>query len=210
MASIIQNYKKSIINTKEKGINMNKINLISTFIIAFYLAGCAPSPQSIQQAIEQTQTAMPTIEPTFTPKPTEKLTTATTPQIEKTLDATIIGLSNIVQNLSDVESVTTFRIGEVSFEVELRTKWASKENQSNTSFEVIQVLSHFFGALRNGQDLYFVKGQPDQFSILLTTYSIDGKYKYSSLTYYDALVKLYNKQMTYDEWVKESGANFVN
>jgi hypothetical protein len=87
--------------------------------------------------------------------------------------------------------------------------WASKDAQPNVTFEAIEALADIFGQMSEDQALNFVTGKPQHFSILLITYSADQDYKYSSLTYYDTLVQLYNKRITYDEWVKAAGAAFV-
>jgi hypothetical protein len=101
------------------------------------------------------------------------------------------------------------RPGKDSPEIELKTTYASKKYQPNVSFEVIQTLADIFDQAPKDKALNFVTGKPSHFSILLTTNSNDGDYKYSSLTSYDTLVKLANKQITYDELVTEAGAAFV-
>jgi hypothetical protein len=198
---------------------MNKV--YSRISILVLLVACAPSASQIQSqiqtAVAQTQAALPTAALTDTPEPTStitptKLPTNTAlPTADNTLEAIInTDLTGMLEKIFDVETVTTVRPGSESLEIELRTQWASKDRQPDVSYEAILVLATVFGSASENQDLPFVAGNPQHFSILLTTYSVDGDYKYSSLTYYDTLVKLYNKQITYDEWVNEAKAGFVN
>jgi hypothetical protein len=130
-------------------------------------------------------------------------------QYQETIEAIPIGIANMLKDVDGVDSVTMVRPGVVSLEIELRTMWASKDKQPNVSFKAIQMLAIVFGGTSENTDLLLVTTHQQHFSILLTTYSIDGDNKYSSLTYYDTLVKLYNKQITYDEWVNEANAGFV-
>jgi hypothetical protein len=200
---------------------MNKnYSRTSILVLILILVSCTPSASQIQSqiqtAVEQTQAALPTVALTDTPEPTStitptKLPTDTAlPTADNTLEAIIhTDLAGMIEKLGDVETVTTVRPGSESLEIELRIQWASKDRQPDVSYETILMLAIVFGSASEEQDLPFVAGNPQHFSILLTTYSVDGDYKYSSLTYYDTLVKLYNKQITYDEWVNEAKADFV-
>jgi len=194
----------------------NKGLIIILCLLIFLLSACAPSPQSIQTTIAQTQAALPTValtdttEPTSTLTPTERPTNTALPQTDKTIEAIVnFDIAGMLEKLGDVETVTTVRAGSESLEIELRTQWASQDRQPDVSYEAIRSLAIVFGGASEDKDLLFVAGNPQHFSILITTYSVDGEYKYSSLTYYDTLVKILNKQITYDEWVKASGAGFV-
>jgi hypothetical protein len=119
-------------------------------------------------------------------------------------------VSLIETYVSDVESVTVIRRGQESLEIELRTVWASKDRQADVSYQVMRVLSDVFADTTEGKALNFVTGKPKHFSISLITFSTDGDYKYSSLTYFDTLKKLHNKQITYEEWLAEAKAGFIN
>jgi len=202
---------------------MNKnYSRTSILVLMLLLVACAPSASQIQTSIAQTQAVLPTIILTNTPEPTstsvptstyvptKRPTITAPPQVEKTVDTILISIAELLENnISDVDSVTTIRPGNDSLEIELKTIWASKDRQPNISFEVIQILAIAFNVPED-KALNLVTGNPEHFSILLTTYSTDGGYKYSSLTYYDTWVKLYNKRITYDEWLNEAGAGFVN
>ncbi len=204
---------------------MKRILLV---FIMFILVACNPSKFAIQTAIAQTQSAptstlyptnilLPTTTPnptrislpTSTSLPTEQPTITASPQVQETKDAILLDIAQMLEESGDTESVTTIRPGQDSLEIELVVKWASRDRQPNASFEVIKLLAIVFGGADERKALNFVTGNPTNFSILLNTYSAGGDYKYSSLTYYDTLVKLNKKQITYDEWVSESGAGFV-
>ena len=166
------------------------------FIFTLLIASCQPSQQSIQTPIALTQASIPTATSTITPVPTNTplptITLTSTPlptdtpyptipptisaaQIEKTIDALLISIADLLKNhISDIDSVTTIRPGNDSLEIELRTIWASQDNQPNVSFEVIQVLAEIFSQTTEGKAFNLVKGNPTHFSVLLTTYLVDG------------------------------------
>lgn len=203
-------------------------NKLLLLCCVFFLVACQPSAADIEKAIAQTQAAMPTDMPTATPEPTKKIVNTARPwptntriptmtkvPITSTPTHSVQDILNDVATLimaydDGVESVTTIRPGSESLEVELRTQWASRDRQPDVSFQVIKTLADVFGDIKESSALKVVDGSPEHFSILLTTYSTDGDYKYSSLTYYEDLVKLHNKQITYDEWLVASKAGFVN
>jgi len=166
-----------------------------------------PTEARIPTKTKTLRTPMPTktktLMLTLTSRPTK------TPDQEEVVQRVIDTLAEYIESYNDVESVTTIRKGDESFEIEAKTLWASKDKQPSVSFQIIQALAEVFGAITEDKALNFVKNYPEHFSVLLTTYSTDGGHKYSSLTYYDTLVKLVNKQITYDEWVTESGAGFL-
>lgn len=203
---------------------MKKIILLS--LVFILLAGCGPTEADIQQAIEETQAAAPTIEPTDPNQPTKEPTrkpTPTyrptntfsaplptkTPSAESIVNNTIEGLKELILVYSDTESITVIRPGKEAFEIEVKTMWASKDSQPDVSFEIIKIVAEVMGTATETQLLYFIDGYAEKFSVIITTYSTDGDYKYQSRTYYDSLIKLYNKQITYDEWVQESNAGFM-
>jgi hypothetical protein len=195
---------------------MNKsYSRISILVLILLLVACAPSASQIQTAVAKTQAVLPTDtlanipEPTSLTTPTKLPVGTTVAQFQETIEAFPLALANMLEDVDGVDSVTMVRPGVVSLEIELRTTWASKDKQPNVSFNAIQMLADVFGGTSEDWALLFVKTHQQHFSILLTTYTIDGDYKYSSLTYYDTLVKLYDKQITYDEWVNEAKAGFV-
>jgi hypothetical protein len=194
---VIPNYKEGIMKN-------------ALFLMLIFLSACAPNESAIkvtvQAAMAQTQSAIPTVTitvspiPTSSPMPIIKSTNTIEPTIatttEPTLNANLILVANLLKRTysDDIDSITAIRRGVNSLEIELTTKLTSAEGQPRISFDAIQTLATIFGQLSEARDLnLFVTGIPPHFSILLTTYSIDRNYKYSSLTYYDALVKLYNK-----------------
>jgi len=201
---------------------MKKLLLIT--LVFILLAGCGPSEADIQKAIEETQAAAPTIEPTEEPtqQPTKKPTptyrpTKTlnsplptiTPNVQSIVNNTIEGLQELILGYTETESINVIRPGKEAFEIEVKTMWASKDSQPDVSFEIIKILADVFGNTTETQLLNFIDGEVDNFSVIITTYSTDGDYKYQSRTYYDTLIKLYNKRLSYEEWVQESSADFA-
>lgn len=213
---------------------MKKLILLS--LVCILLAGCGPSEADIQQAIEQTQAAAPTIGPTETlrnlliqptdpnaptkvpyksptPKPTKTARPTSkptnTPNVDKIVNDTIAGLEELIIGFTETESITMIRPGKEAFEIEVKTSNYAKDSQPDISFEIAKILGEVFGTATETQLLHFIDGYAEKFSVIITTYSAEGKYKYQSRTYYDTLIKLYNKRITYDEWVQESNAGFM-
>jgi len=198
-------------------------------LVLILLVACGPTEADIQQAIEETQAAAPTAEPTKNIEPTEEPTKkptrkpsptyrptntfsaplpTNTPNVQSIVNKTIEGLQELILGFTDTESINMIRPGKEAFEVEVKTMWASKDSQPDVSFEIVKVLADVFGQTTEYQLLNFIDGEVDKFSVIITTYSTDGDYKYQSQTYYDTLIKLYNKRITYEEWVQESNAGF--
>jgi hypothetical protein len=208
---------------------MKKFILLTCCI--FLLVGCQPSAEDIEKAIAQTQEAdqsketstqipvatpedtliVPTFtsQPTITKQPTAQPTKTSTPDVDTLIEDLIVDISDVILEYTDVESITTIRKGSKSFEIEVRTMYASKDRQPDVSFQIIKLLAEIFGDVDEDRLINLVEGDTPHFSVSLTTYSVDGDYKYSSLTYYDSFQKLFKKQITYEEWVEVAGAGFV-
>lgn len=202
----------------------------------FILAGCAPATSiptiDIELAIQQTLTAQPadtstptlpppTLTPTFLPtssptkevvptsiiKPTETLETNTLEELQDEFVELLIQFLEDGEGLEDIESVTLVRLNDDGIlEIELKSRWASRDSQPDLSFTIISWFSVAFSEfteetfykLANGHDLIFS----------LTTYSTDGDYRYKSETNVELLHKLYQKKVSYEEWVQEANAGF--
>lgn len=161
-----------------------------------------------------TATAQPTNTPipaaTNTPKPTNTAeptnpTPKPTTDINELRTQLLDAVATDVGNILDVQSVTLTRFNKGVLEIELKTRWASRDSQADVSFAVIQPLAKSFAAF-NRDGLETVAGGP--FAIHLTTYSTDGNYRYQSTTDFDTLTKLANRSMSYAEWVAAAGAGF--
>jgi hypothetical protein len=155
----------------------------------------ASARQTLMAQITETTQAMATVtlEPTETPivKPTQS-------------DAElVITISNLLMKNAYIDTVNLVRInrvdGGIEFEIEVKTKMASRDRQPDISYQII-------GLFGSG---YTPENQDKRIAINLTTYSTLGEYKYHSYTSPDALSRIYGKQLSYDEWVLASGAGFV-
>lgn len=112
----------------------------------------------------------------------------------------------IIEKVDGVERVNIIERGEY-LEIELMTMWASRDNQPEVSFDVVtMVFAEIFGGVTQAKATNFVTG--DSFAVHLVTYSADNEYPYESLTDYDTLVKLKDRQISYEGWVNTSNAHF--
>jgi len=207
---------------------MKKIFVVVLFLMA--ITACQPSEEIIQKAITETEAAKPietvipstetpentatsTKAPTSTNKPTSTInstiepTSTVSPQdITNTL---LDGVEILVLEMAedDVDSFNLKRMNENVMEIELKTRWASKNSQPDVSYIVVRWISFFANALLD-PDSNFKEIYPDGFDLSLTTYSVNGDYKYSSFSNFDTLLKVYNKSISYNEWVQLSSAGF--
>jgi hypothetical protein len=198
---------------------MKRIILVVLIAISFVLSACGPNQADLAKYISQTQTAMPTPTslptikklpsetPTVEPSPTETITPQNTPTKETTLKDIKDSIEKYLLIVDGVKSVTMINIGTGEFNIEFTETWASKDRQPPVNFEVIRGLSQ---ALTMGgkQKLLDKFGGNNDFIVKLTSYSSDGGYKYSSETHYNTMEKLANKDISFDDWVSESGAAF--
>jgi hypothetical protein len=190
---------------------MKKIYLIFIVTILF-LSSCAPSPEAIQKAIEQTQTAMPTAintkiptstftqPPTLTPKATM---TETIDQINQQLKSVLI---DGISSLDGVQKVNSIVFGNGEFQIEVVTNWSSQDHQPQVSYEIMQYLSILCNHFKQDYFSFIVGNKSPIFSI--TTYSAMNEYRYKSSTQYDTCVKIGNKDISYEEWIIDSNAGF--
>lgn len=203
--------------------------------VSFLLASCGPSQKQIEEAVQQTQVAVaeatakaptatrtpsktPTKRPTKKPSPTKtkkptpintpSKAPTKTPTVEPTADLAEMTKSVVLiaESFEDVKAVNTVRYVNGVWEVELQSVWASKDKQPPVSYEVIKLYAYAFCRYPEEHILKILGG--DKFGIKLTTYSTDSDYQYESFSDYPTLLKVVNKEITYDEWIMLSGAAF--
>lgn len=209
---------------------MKKIFVV--VLILMVLTACQPSEEAIQQAIAQTEAAKPTetaiptlqiftetvtktIAPTLTTQPivtkSPTIGFSETPSFseDELIQRFLDGINELIMTIAgnEVDSINLLRMDNYVLEVELKTRWASKDSQPDVSYEIVKYVSLFAEAWLNPDSL-FKDLNPDGFDLSLTTYSIDGDYRYSSYSNFETLLKVYKKSISYDEWVQLSSAGF--
>lgn len=201
----------------------------------FILAGCATATSiptiDIELALQQTLTAQPTdtniptlLPPTHTPillptsSPTRKVVPTSTIKPTETNDINTIEevqdefVELVIRMLEDdvvedIESVTLVRLNDDGvLEIELKSRWASRDSQPDLSFTIISWFAHVFSELT--EESYYKLANGHDFIFSLTTYSTDGDYRYKSETNVELLQKLFQKKVSYEEWVQEANAGF--
>ena len=199
---------------------MNRAGWIILLMVV--ATGCAPSAGAVQTAIAETQAAaatatrvfvtatqgsIATISPSETPQP---LVTSTNTNTSGEAERFRTEFLDVIATLEttdgiDVKAVTLARFDNGVLEIEIKTLWSSRDSQPDVSYDIIRVLSEPIAKF-NREKFEQLAGGP--FSIRLTSYSSEGKYRYQSLTDYDLLIKVANRAVSYDEWVAASGAGF--
>lgn len=150
-----------------------------------------------------------TPEPTATPKPTN--TPSQPSKSVEDVQKDIIGLITKYLESGEllIEKVAVVRFGDPGvFEIEVNNAMMARDNQPDLSYDMIAALAKMFidGGLT--RDKAITLGGGDDFVIRITTYSADGNYRYQSDTNYETLEKIYNKQISYEEWVAAANADF--
>jgi multidrug efflux pump subunit AcrB len=185
---------------------------ISIIILVLFLAGCAPTAEQVQKAIAQTQTAMPTNAPVATTIPTSIILPS--PTFEATSTESIVeinqelkgALAKEISSLDGVQQLDLINFGNNSLTIEVKTAWESRDNQSDVSYQIIQIVSYLCSHLKQDYFEYVLGGTTPKF--IITTYSKTGHYKYQSITDYDTCVQVGNKEISYSGWVSASNAGF--
>lgn len=197
---------------------MNKNTPLVIFLIACMLVSCGSSEAEIATSVAQTMeaqseeeaaqepTATNTQEPTSPPAPTN---TEEAPQTAEDIGKELLELTaQFVEDVYGVEAVNLIRFKDGRLEIELRTKWASRDRQPDVSFDVIRLIAEGFikGGFSETDLLKLTSG--DSFSVYLVTYSTDGDYRYESETDFETLQQLDDLAISYDEWVAAANAGF--
>jgi len=116
------------------------------------------------------------------------------------------GLVDAFETLTDVEKVNLARYDKGVFEVEVQTAWASQDKQPIISWMLVDLLAYVFGDMEPGQRITLT-GSED-FTMVVTTYSTDGKHRYKSETDFATLEKVNNQSISYVEWIILANAGF--
>lgn len=167
------------------------------FAAATEPAAAAVVPTEVPPAIEATETAGPEPTPGIDPAAQGLLD-----EVVASLEGDVVGLG-----LSDApDTVTSARFGNGALELELRTRWASQDRQAETSFKVIGSLATTLGGYSEAELSAFAGGA--SFEVVITTYSVDGQYRYQSLTDYATLSALADGQIDNAGWAAAASAGF--
>lgn len=192
--------------------------MIAIVLLISACSSVTTSQSEIQTAIAQTEAAKPsptiTVKPakevTATAEPTKTATPTATPEIqniEELRDEFLRVTVEALESLDDIQAVTVARIGGGILEIEIRTVWASKDRQPDVSYLLIN--AYFATAFKDWaqSDVENLFDGPNPI-IRVVSYSSEGSYKYQSMTNWITLMKLANRQITYEEWLIAANAGF--
>ena len=197
---------------------MNKYTPLIFILIAFMLVSCGSSEAEIATSVAQTLEAQSTETPLHTPtatstqepmNPPTPTNTEAVPQTAEEISREFLELiTEFIEDVDGVESVNLMRFKEGRLDIELRTKWTSRDRQTDVSFDVIRLIA--VGLIQGGfseAELLKLAGG-DSFSVHLVTYSTDGDYRYESDTDFETLRQLDALAISYDEWLAAANAGF--
>lgn len=190
------------------------------------LASCGPttSPADIESTVSARIKALPTYTPypTYTPaspvevtriivatnEPAPEQIATSVPDTKAIQSGVLNALVDWLKQHGDVKSVNLARINDGQIQIEVGLKWASEDRQPPISYDIISGFSEILigaGVTEDKANL-LTDGKP--FAISLVTYSSSGDYRYQSITDYATLKKIYDKSISYDEWVTAAKAGF--
>ena len=114
----------------------------------------------------------------------------------------------MVEDFEDVELLNSVKIEDGVLEIEFMTRWASRDRQPDISYKLIKLFAEVL--IRGDVDdelaqLLFDGNNP---TIRIVSYSTDGDYRYSSNTSWLMIKSLFEKSITYQDWVEGSSAGF--
>lgn len=217
---------------------MARRKIILIIISSVMFVGCAAPASNadmIQTAIAQTQVSQPystdtpatktpfqiptdtsppqptsTTSPTKTAKPTQAPTqTKNVEEVKEQFRQVIISILEDGEGLEDIDSVSVVRYGGPGIlDIELATKWASRDRQPAVTYKIIQFLAEVLADDENDKELIMLIFGGNDLKINITTFSTQGSYRYQSLTDWATLELVKAKDISYDEWVSASGAGF--
>lgn len=164
----------------------------------------APPTATATVTLTPTPTSPPTPRPTATPGPTATPTTSVADVRTQVLD--FLTQPDLLPSY-DLDAIQVARFIEGTLEIELRTKWASRDRQPPISYAYTGLVAALFETWTPETAAILAGGE---FRLLLRTYSTDGRYTYESTSDLATLQAVARKTMTYDEWVAASGAGFLN
>lgn len=160
-----------------------------------------------QNAIWQaTQDARPTITPRPSKTPTARPTPTPAPDIEEVRAGVLENVVGGLLSIYDVEEINLARLVDGVMDIEVRTTFISQAHQPDVSYVIIQFLSEIFGKQDN-ETINKYTGT-DHFAVKLVTYSSGGDYPYESFTELETLHQIYNRTISYEEWVTAANAEF--
>lgn len=203
------------------------------FLTVLLISGCAPSETVIQTAIAATAnsgqvskgteilstatrtprptrtiTAIAISKPSITPKTTEIPTATNTNEDfdEFFREGFVAILETLLED--DIEMVNLARIRDNVFEIEVKTRWAAKDNQPDVSYKIIQYAAIYISAIITNDDETWKRRFPNGMVLDLLTYSTDAKYPYQSTTDLTTLLEIEKKSISYQEWIEAANAGF--
>jgi hypothetical protein len=151
-----------------------------------------------------------TVEANSTATPRSTVTKSPTPlSLEDVRAEFISAVIDVLENgegLEDIETVTLVRFRNGALDIEIRTIWASRDNQPIVSYNIISFLAPAFENVTDEQCArLFGSEQP---VVHITSYSTDGDYRYESVTTIETLRRVAQKSISYEEWVAAANAGF--
>jgi len=158
----------------------------------------------VEEVIKETVEVEVVVTATPTPPPPATATPERT--MEDYQSELTEALVSDLEELRDVERVTSVQWQQGLLAIELQTEWASQNRQPAVSWTVVSLLAN---PLANTTEVVRTNltGSED-LTLELTTYSTNMGYRYKSETDFGTLVRIDNRAISYEEWIQEANAGF--
>lgn len=193
--------------------------------ILLVMSVIAASCSSGEDAADTTTVA--TVAPTTTAATTTTTTATTTTQAPTTttqastttavdvdavradiLDVVVGGLEDATGTAGEFDRVDVILFDTGVLEIEGHLLWASEDRQADSQWQSIVFVATLLagGILEKGQAVNLFDGADPR--IHMVTVSVDGDYRYESLTDWDTLVAVGARSLGFEGWVEAAGAGF--
>jgi hypothetical protein len=123
------------------------------------------------------------------------------------LDVFVRGLEDATGNAGEFDRVDVILFDTGVLEIEGHLRWASEDRQADSQWQsIVFVATVLAGEIEKGQARTLFDGADPR--IHMVTVSVDGDYRYESLTDWETLVAVGARSLGFEGWVEASGAGF--
>lgn len=186
--------------------------LMSLFAVA--CAGSAEPATTTPSTTSKTPTTTTTTTTSQAPTTTTTTRASTTFTTSVDLDALRAELFDLVTSalesgrLGEFERVDLVSFDAGSLEIEGHLRWASEDRQSDSHWASVVLLAQLFCLtdMEVGQAANLFDGRDPR--VHMVTVSVDGDYRYESVTDWDTLTAIGARNVGFDGWVEATGAGF--
>jgi hypothetical protein len=118
-------------------------------------------------------------------------------------------MATMLEAHTDIEEVLQAELAEGVLELEILIKYATKDLQPRTSFDIVRLLVRNLIVVKGGTAEPMAAAGLSVHSIVLTTVSGDRHYRYHTSTDWALMQELYQGSLNYLEWAEAAGGQYT-